>query len=523
MNRELVRAYHERTKHRPDRYAASLGYLDWATQPDPFRTYAGAPRVMLPEVAVTATPTWDALFRPGAVPARACDATVVAQLLYDSLALSAWKQFQGSRWALRVNPSSGNLHPTEGYVLLPALAGLVATPTLCHYAPREHALELRAPLTGWPTAAPGFFCGLTSILWREAWKYGERSFRYCQHDVGHALGALALAAAALGWRARLVDGIAATELAALLAVAEPGRAEREHAEALVWLSPGPAVPDPRGLACGPAAGEPNLLSVDHHEWPVVDAVAEASAEPSGPLTSEPDAAPRVAFVDALERGLSARGLLRQRRSAVAMDGASTLSRAAFCTLLARVADPARPPLAILPWSPAIDLVLCVHRVSGLEPGLYRLARTARADALGGERVADLPAPLELFCLRRGDMRGFARTLCCHQEIAGDSAFALAMLADFDARLDLGAHWYRRLHWEAGVIGQALYVEAEAVGLRATGIGCFFDDLLHEALGLRGTARQMLYGFTVGGPVEDARLQTEPAYAHRVLPAAAARA
>src|SRR5207249_9267361 len=41
-------AYHERTKHHLNRYARSAGYLDWATQPDPFRTYAGAARVELP-------------------------------------------------------------------------------------------------------------------------------------------------------------------------------------------------------------------------------------------------------------------------------------------------------------------------------------------------------------------------------------------------------------------------------------------------------------------------------------------
>ena len=39
---EVVVAYHERTKHHFHRYAAALGYLDWATQPDPFRRYAGA-------------------------------------------------------------------------------------------------------------------------------------------------------------------------------------------------------------------------------------------------------------------------------------------------------------------------------------------------------------------------------------------------------------------------------------------------------------------------------------------------
>ena len=36
---EAVLAYHRRTKHHLHHYAASPGYLDWATQPDPFRTY----------------------------------------------------------------------------------------------------------------------------------------------------------------------------------------------------------------------------------------------------------------------------------------------------------------------------------------------------------------------------------------------------------------------------------------------------------------------------------------------------
>ena len=43
----VVMAYHERTKHHFHRYAASLGCMDWATQPDPFRRYPGADLVQL--------------------------------------------------------------------------------------------------------------------------------------------------------------------------------------------------------------------------------------------------------------------------------------------------------------------------------------------------------------------------------------------------------------------------------------------------------------------------------------------
>src|SRR5436190_6362619 len=46
--KELVVAYHERTKHHFHRFAASVGYMDWATQPDPFRRYDGASLVRLP-------------------------------------------------------------------------------------------------------------------------------------------------------------------------------------------------------------------------------------------------------------------------------------------------------------------------------------------------------------------------------------------------------------------------------------------------------------------------------------------
>ena len=73
--------------------------------------------------------------------------------------------------------------------------------------------------------------------------------------------------------------------------------------------------------------------------------------------------------------------------------------------------------------------------------------------------------------------------------------------------------YRHLFWETGMIGQVLYLEAEAQGVRATGIGCFFDDPVHELMGLPDDAFQSLYHFTVGGPQDDARLATLAAYHH----------
>jgi SagB-type dehydrogenase family enzyme len=136
----------------------------------------------------------------------------ISILFRYALSLTASKSAQGTRWSLRANPSSGNLHPTEGYAVLPAIDGLHEYPGVFHYAPREHGLERRAEVlpSVWTALTRGFpessfLVGLTSVLWREAWKYGERAFRYCQHDVGHALGAMRFAAAALGWKLCLLD------------------------------------------------------------------------------------------------------------------------------------------------------------------------------------------------------------------------------------------------------------------------------------------------------------------------------
>ena len=112
-----------------------------------------------------------------------------------------------------------------------------------------------------------------------------------------------------------------------------------------------------------------------------------------------------------------------------------------------------------------------------------------------------------------DYRRFAAIVSCKQSIAADSVFAVSMLAEFNAALDRGNWWYRYLHWEAGMLGHVLYLEAEAAGLRGTGIGCYFDDMMHELLGVTTSSLQVLYHFTVGGPMEDGRITTHPPYGH----------
>jgi SagB-type dehydrogenase family enzyme len=594
---DRVIRYHVRTKHHFNRYARSLGFLDWANQPDPFRRFEGAPLISLPLLKPEdepQSPSYDAMYQNGTVSSRPVTIVALSRFLELALALSAWKRAGDTEWALRSNPSSGNLHPTEGYLVFPTLDRLELPAGLYHYAPKEHGLERRAEFSVEQAAElfrwfppSSFLLGLTSVHWRESWKYGERAFRYCNHDVGHAIGSARIAAATLGWNLIVLDGTDQQTVATLLGTDRPEdyvNAEPEHPDcvALVWPSEdvkGQAVgvrykpEDGRGdpakrraqgeVSRGEAAaagedcsiplwidpasvkalsdaawhGRANRLSRENPvDWEIIDDAAAASwkhtIERNPLVLPGHDRAVRGGDMSrfANDAGLSAGRIIRQRRSAVAFDGKTSITAATFFRMMLRVMPSAdhsyleRPmPWDALPWDPAIHLLLFVHRVEGLMPGLYVLARDPRKvtllqQAMNPELEWTLapgcPPDLPLYWLLQGDARRLAAQVSCHQDIAGDSAFSLGMLAEFEGLLRRGgAWWYPRLFWEAGLVGQVLYLEAEAAGVRGTGIGCFFDDPVHEIVNIKGLTLQSLYHFTIGGAVDDIRLQTLSPYHH----------
>jgi SagB-type dehydrogenase family enzyme len=518
-----IRGYHRRTKHAPNRYALGPAFLDWTSQPSPNRFFEGSRRIPLPLLDGRETAPFP------------CPATKPARLGSESLGLflelafgiSAWKSCDGSTWALRNNPSSGNLHPTEAYVILDAMEGIGETAALYHYVPLPHALEERASYAlarVLPTG--GFPLALSSIPWREAWKYGERAFRYCQLDAGHAIGAVAQAAAALGWRAHVLPEPSDEDIQSLLGLTRPDAAHRresEHPDLLLWIATDDAPLasfDLRPLIDAERSwhGAANRLSEDHDGWPLVDLAVQFSRKARTSALSE---ARRAPLATPSMDGVRVADIVRQRRSAQRMDGQTALPRAAFSAILAATLSGARPLLDAFPWPAALTLVLFVHRVEDIEPGLYVLQRDA--DVAVRLRAACLPefewAPVDLdglplFRLRAGAVEREATRLSCLQAIAGKGCFSVAMIADFDRMLQQdGAFAYRRLHWEAGLIGQALYLWAGASGFSGTGIGCFFDDETHALLGLSSddTKFQDVYHFTVGAPIEDTRILTLPPY------------
>jgi SagB-type dehydrogenase family enzyme len=535
---DQVLAYHQATKHSFTRMAPGPKAMDWPNEPRPFRRFRGAEFVELdrPEPSPGDRPQFDLALTEGNVPPRLPSYETISQLLFDALAVSAWRRAGGAAWALRVNPSSGNLHPTEGYLISGPIPGLFEEPTVAHYAPREHALEVRGRFSeeAWREMAAELpagtvLVGFSSIPWRESWKYGERSFRYLHLNVGHALAALSFASAALGWRATLLDEVGTEELALLLGVVDAGGsdAEPEIPDCLVAVHPQESAVSGFDLSEKVLAefrevdwkGSPDRLSPEHLDWPLVSLMTKSTAKPRGEAVAEPAAdrvtPPRFAYPPS-----SLRKLIRQRRSAIVMDPASSMTRDDFFRALCRtIPGPGRFPSNLLSWRPEVHLVIFAHRVLGLDRGLYLLVRNPDHEELlrssmSSEFEWKMPegAPQGFYRLATGDFRELSRALSCGQKIASDGCFSLSMIARLRPNLEERGPWfYNRLFWECGIVGQTLYPEAEVAGLRGCGIGCFFDDPLSSALGLAGTEFLPLYSFAAGKEVPPSRMETLPAY------------
>jgi SagB-type dehydrogenase family enzyme len=488
------RDYHEATKHSVESLMRVRRALDWANMPDPFRHYEGVPVLDLPaDPPMPSIPALELLqgvygaSRVGDGPA------FLSQLLFYSAAISASKRVPstGDTYALRVNPSSGNLHPTEFHFVTRGLTGW--PDGLYHYDPSRHMAEQRGRGTFGVAMAGGpasIVFILTSIAWREAWKYGERAYRYCLLDIGHAWEALALSARAIGCDTFAAGSFVDDE------VTQMCRPSLDEWPMLMISLRGESIPvrEAETVKTVWLGGVANLLSKETIAQPLIETIHLAtkltSSESAGPLSAEaaPTGSGETTLPPPASTTRSFGGIARMRRSALDfLGGAQTISLAQLSAILRSGTQRSSADLA---GTRLIQLYLYAHRVDGLQPGVYRF----------------WPECAELEQVRIGDQRVAAAGLSLGQDLAGNACVAFSMVGDLErAARTFGDRGYRYVHFEAGAIGHRLYVAAEALGLGATGIGAFYDDEVHRHLNLTSKEGQVVYHFAIGYPIPDPRI------------------
>jgi SagB-type dehydrogenase family enzyme len=331
---------------------------------------------------------------------------------------------------------------------------------------------------------------LTSIAWREAWKYGERAYRYCLLDMGHAWQALALSARAIGCDTFAAGSFVDDEVTQLC------RPSQDEWPMLMISLRGESIPVRKAETVKTVwlGGVANLLSNETIAQPLIDSIHFAtkltSSESAGPLSAEatPIGSGETALPPPASATRSFGEVARMRRSALDfLGGAQSISLAQLSAILRSGAQRSSADFA---GTRFVQLYLYAHRVDGLQPGVYRF----------------WPECAELEQMQRSDQRLAAAALSLGQNLAGNACVAFSMVGDLErAARTFGDRGYRYVHFEAGAIGHRLYVAAEALWLGATGIGAFYDDEVHRHLSLMPKQGQVVYHFAIGHPIPDPRI------------------
>ncbi|HYX44794.1 MAG TPA: hypothetical protein VE760_07100 [Acidimicrobiales bacterium] len=427
--------YHRLTVHRPDRSRPAdprlvHGFqpMRWDRKPPQFKTYPGLGTDLLPDT----------------LDAGGLDRQGLGRLLFLSAGVvRAMPARAGPLW-FRAAGSAGNLGPVEVYLLTGDVDGLAAG--LYHYEPVEHGLvRLRGAPPGTPPALV-----LTGVPWRTGWKYGERGFRHLWWDAGTMLAHVLALAGEAGWRPYVELGFVDAEVAALVGAQRP----HELPLAVVGLDDRPALPEAEPVVAGHVAG-------DLFEFPLVTAAYRAGElHSAAAVAAWRDAATGAgvpagaggdfALTEPLDR------VVRRRGSTRAFDCTATAGRDVLHAALPRAATP-EPADAMAEGATLLAHLVLVFAVEGVDPGAYRLE---------GGRLAPLGA---------GDLRAVGRHLCLDQALGGDGAFTVFHCSDLEAVVGrLGDRGYRAALLEAGIVEGRLHLAAAALGLGATGL-TYYDD------------------------------------------------
>jgi SagB-type dehydrogenase family enzyme len=502
---EATWVYHAGTKHSFTSVRRGGYELDWNNQPLPFKIYSTLEPIPLPrEIPPSSAPALDGISTAGVPMGGDCipDLRSLARLLYFSAGITKRRTVHGRELIFRAAACTGALYHIELYLVCGELADLKAG--VYHFAVHDFALRrlrqgdfrrvvVRAAAGAPEAAAAPAILACTSTYWRNAWKYRARAYRHCFWDNGTILANLLGVAAANEVPARVLAGFVDGAVNRLLSL----DAEREVTLTLVPLGRGGAPPrsspeaPPLGLDVVPLS----KVEVDYPEIRTLHAASLLGSEEEvaawrgrPPRSALPDPTGRLFPLapmtekelprEPIERVILWRGSTRRfSREPITFAHLSTILHRATRGLPADFLEPAGAALN--------DLYLIVHAVSDLPSGAYVFRR---------DRTA-----LEL--LKEGDFRTRAGYLGLEQALPADASVDVFFLADLRPILErFGNRGYRATQLEAGIVGGKLYLCSYALGLGASGL-TFYDDDVTEFFSPHAQGKSTIFLVAVGVPAK----------------------
>ncbi|MBI4345974.1 MAG: SagB/ThcOx family dehydrogenase [Elusimicrobia bacterium] len=448
-----LRRYHEATKHSRASIARGAGGLDWPNKPRPFKIFTTLERIPPPDDI-----------------ARLCR--------LSNGVLRGRRGPSGERYGFRAAACTGALYHVELYLATAERADLPAG--LYHYGAHDHRLRqlrkgdvrgalLRSAGGFTAIAAAPLVIVLTSTFWRNAWKYRERAYRHTFWDSGAVIANVLALAADAGQPASVVMGFVDSDLDHIVGV----DGQREATLAIVAIGSGAAAPgaSPR---LDDLVLQTERLSTREVRYQAIEAAHRASSlrSPEAVTAWRRRADATSASPPARLAGPSIESVIRDRRSTRAFSGESI-----FREDLERILQAVLAPIPGDAFgTDLVERFLIVNAVGGIGAGAY--------------------GP-ELTPIRTGDLRDAAAALALGQDLGATAAVDLYFLADLDAVQErFGERGYRVAQLAGGIAGGRVELAATALGLGATGL-TFFDDEVTGFFEPAAEGRQVMYLAAVG--------------------------
>ena len=527
MDNRDVRAakdYHESTK---------LTYINLRNKPPLYRSYEGFPEIPLPTgFAPPDVSTLEAVAGGVEIPPnhplqqgdggistvrKSLDLAEVARMLYYSAGLLHKRLLPvAGEVHYRAAASAGALYPVEVYLVAGDIPGLA--PGVYHFSPAGFNLrQLRkgdyrgvlalATAGDRDVASAPMTLVLTAVFWRSAWKYRVRSYRYCLWDAGTILAnLLATVRGEDGLPARLVTGFVDLQVNNLLGL----HPEREASLCLVPIGAAGASPvASTSQTVGPLAPQSNDdlanddLANDDFEgeisYPEIVLTHAASSlknedevrawrQPAAPDAQTATLGPAVSQ----ELGLSYPQAMDEPRAAplgatIAQRGSTRrfarapIAYAQFGAILETSTKRVPADFAAADIGSLLEVYIIVNAVEDLRSGAYYFS----------------PIQRRLELLKAGSFREEAGHLCFEQALGADAGAVMYFLADLDRVLErYGNRGYRAAQLEAGVMVGNAYLCAHSLGLGATGM-TFYDDDVTEFFSPHSEGKSMMFLVALG--------------------------
>ncbi len=456
--------FHDATKHSPLSVMLDPNYVDASTQPAAFKRYPH-------------------FFRR--FPLDENDP--VHNFIRLTSAITFEKKYKYDSYQLRVNPSAGALYPTEIYVQIRGIKGLIDG--IYHLEVTTNSLTLIYELIDdglesyilGDRLVKGFIFLVSCAYFRSSWKYKNRSLRYCFLDSGHHLGAI--------------------EAAAYL-YQKPIQAIFDFDK--FTLNHDLGLENKEFITGAVISGEIKQKSVRKLRLPLpfvsptdyfeansfIEAGYKNTVEFSPKLNDcDQELINNNLFNSFIQNNLAKSSELTKLKFNLAFNKKIVLQVPPFNfpsgqflqTVLTRRSARAFKKGAIsqteweqiwhclqqlLPTvnNEQIEIYLVVNSIDGMESGLYQKDRL----------------------LKSGDFSDRAKYLCVNQALARDSAVTLFLTATYSN--------YQTVMQYAGWIGHRLYLVSNYLGIGCSGIGAYYDDETQKFLGIN---KDILYVLAIG--------------------------